>query len=158
MIGHETIDDETWAMLFSVRSDLVDHLTRVGRVPRDIAEDCVADGLMDVVSAFDPIAVSTAANAMYIKKETQLYFLLKDAASRRLNRARKHIAKHTSDDTPIGPEDGDARLRDLFVGRQNSAERVENYAEWKMFSRRGGCPLSPDEIDLMFGINHVCEM
>lgn len=157
MNGREAIDDETWAMLFSVRTDLVDHLTRVGRVPRDIAEDCVSDALIDVVVAYDPVAVATDANAIYVNKQTQLYFLLKDAASRRLSRARKHIARHTSDDTPIGEPDGDFRVRDLFVPRTSTAERVENYAEWKIYSRRGECPYSEDEIDTLFGVNHKME-
>lgn len=87
-----------------------------------------------------------------MEESTIIAGALKQAMNRRINGARHYATKMVSDDTPIGEEDGDMRLRDLFVGRANGAERVENYAEWKMFSRKGGCPLSGEEIDDLFGL------
>lgn len=153
MTGSGTITDDVWRILFDLRTELSAFFIRVARLPHEVIEDCMSDAMVDVVSTFDPIAVATEANRIYVKEETIIGGMLKQAMQKRVSQAQYHTRKMISDDTPIGEEDGDMRLRDLFVGRQNGAERVENYAEWRMFSRKGGCPLTASEIEDLFGFN-----
>jgi hypothetical protein len=155
MDAHEAIDGETWGILLRARSELIDFFARVARVPRDTAEDCVSEGLIDFIQDYDPIRIATSANAIQVEKHTQIFMEFKVAVNRRLGRERRHLTRHVSDDTPIGDETGDMRLRDLFIPRANTAERVENYAEWMMFSRKGGCPYTPQEINDLFGLCSV---
>lgn len=139
-------------MLFDLRTELTTFYQRVARLPRETVEDCMSEAMIDVVSSYDPVANATEAKRIYVKDATIIGGLLKQAMQRQINIAKLFTRKMVSDDTPIGEADGDMRLRDLFIGRVNGAERVENYAEWQMFARKGGCPLTADEIDDLFGL------
>ena len=105
--------------------------------------------------AFDPAEVAAAAKAQNIGMDGQIAILMKNAAMKRLGQARRVFDKTISDDTPILTDDDDLHMRDLFVARQNSAERIENYAEWTMLSRKGRCPLTKQEIDSLFGFENM---
>lgn len=153
MSGRESIDDETWAMILSAQKELIALLPRLARVPVEVAEDCISEGMIDLIVQFDPWQIRTDANRIGVTMDKQIFFALKNAAGRHLSRAKRQMGKLVSDDTPLGEEDEDFRLRDLFVPRANSAERIENYAEWMSFARKGGCPLTQDEIKSLFGID-----
>jgi hypothetical protein len=158
MSGAANLDDEAWEMLIEAKSDLIKYLTRVSRLPPETVEDCVSDGMLDVATAYDPVAITTEANKLYVGKRVVVHSLVKRAAESRIGRERRRISKTVSDDTPIGEEDGDMHLRDLFVPRRNTPERVEHYAEWKMFARKGGCPLTDAEIESLFGFDVPIEL
>lgn len=153
MKGSEAITDDVWKMLVNLQTELSAFFYRVQRLPRETVDDCVLDAVTDAVAEYDPVYIATEANRLYVKPETIIATRLKELAQKRIRRAERLARKHVSDDTPIGEEDGDMRLRDLFIPKQNSAERMENYAEWKMFARKGGCPLSSEEIEDLFGFN-----
>lgn len=148
------IADETWKMLSDAQNELVGFLVRVSRMPRDTVADCVSQGLVDVVSVYSPVEVATEANRLYVSPRVIVHSMLRRASELHLNRERRRIARHTSDDTPIGESDGELCLRDLFVSRLSATEHIENYAEWKMFSRKAKemCPLTSSEIDDLFGV------
>lgn len=152
MSGARAISDEDWAVLFEARHELVRLFGRMSRLPADVVEDCVSQALIDVAADFDPVAIATEANHIQVKRGTIIAGRVRAAAQKRLDQEKYRASKLVSDDTPIGEEDSEMHLRDLFVGRACSAERIENYAEWKMFSRRGGCPLTSEEIDDLFGV------
>lgn len=155
MKGSSAITDEIWRILFDARTELTAFFVRVARLPRETVEDCMSESMIDAVVEYDPVFTATEANRLSVKPETIIVARLKNLASKRIGQARRLASKHVSDDTPIGEEDGDMRLRDLFIPRQNSAEHIENYAEWTMFSRKGGCPLSRQEIEDLFGFSLV---
>lgn len=151
-LGTQSVSDEAWRVLLRARGELVSFFSRVSRLPVECIEDCMSEAIVDVVSAFDPIEIATEANRIYVEESTIIAGRLREAMQKRVNAERRHAGKFTSDDTPIGEEDGDLRLRDLFIPRANTAERIENFAEWMMFQRKGGCPLTAEEIRDLFGL------
>lgn len=154
MTDARTIDDSVWTVLLESQRDLIKFFVRVAQVPREVVEDCISEAMIDFCTSYDSVEIGTCANTAATSKQVIIFSRMREFSQKRLNREKTRLRKLTSDDTPISEDtDMPLHLRDLFVGRGGGADRIENYAEWKMFARRSkSCPLSEDEIDTLFGV------
>lgn len=154
MNDEHRITDDAWLMIMAQEKRITDFFIRVSALPRDIIRDCVADAVIDVVGIYNPVVVANEFRLRGISPENQVFEMLKGAANSRLRRARAYSAKTVSEETPLAViDDDELKFRDLFVGRSNSAERVENYADWMGLAKKRRGPFTPEEIDDLFGFS-----